>query len=122
MSNYRKANYMPKEIQILRTPVKLLIPNGSGRYNGVARPTYPSDGDVIYVHWKSYGGTETTVNGVYSILDTAVITTWYRPDIAANCRILREDGAIYEMMSEPEDVDMSHRYLRFKVQRIKGGA
>lgn len=121
MNSYQRT-YRPQEIQELRTPVKLLIPSGSSRYSGVTRQTYPSDGDVIFVNWKSYGGTETTINGVYSILDTAVVTTWYRPDIAANCRILREDGAIYEIMSEPEDVDLAHRYLRFKVQRVKGGA
>ena len=106
----------------MRTPVKLLIPTGTERYNGVNRCTYPADGDVIFVNWKSYGGTETTVNGVYSILDTALITTWYRPDIAANCRLLREDGAAYEIMNEPENIEMQNVFLTFKVQRVKGGA
>ena len=76
--------YRPKAINELRTPVKLLVPTYT-RYNGVATPTYPKDGDVIFVNWKTYGGTEQTVNGVYSIRDTADITTWYRPDIKANC-------------------------------------
>ena len=114
--------YHPKDAYEMRTPVKLLIPTGTEKYNGVNRCKYPSDGDVIFVNWKSYGGTETTVNGVYSVLDTAVITTWYRPDIVSNCRLLREDGAIYEIINEPENIEMQSTYLQFKVRRTKGGA
>lgn len=113
--------YKPKAINELRTAVKLLIPTYTS-YNGVAKKTYPADGDVIFVNWKTYGGTETTVNGVYSILDTADITTRYRPDIKANCRLLREDGAIYEIISEPENTDLNNKYCEFKVERVKGGA
>ena len=113
--------YRPKAINELRTPVKLLVPTYT-RYNGVSTPTYPKDGDVIFVNWKTYGGTEQTVNGVYSIRDTADITTWYRPDIKANCRLLREDGKIYEIISEPENTDLNNKFLEFKVERVKGGA
>lgn len=113
--------YRPKNADEFRTPVKLLIPTGTTTYNGVKRPTYPDDGDIIFVNWKSYGGTETTVNGVWSILDTAVVTTWYRPDITADCRLLREDGAIYVIKSEPENVELQSVYLTFKVERVKGG-
>lgn len=114
--------YHPKDAREFRTPVKLLIPTGSGRYNGVTRMTYPEDGDVVFVNWKSYGGTETNVNGVYSILDTAQVTTWYRPDITSGCRILTESNKIYEIIGEPEDIENAHIILRFKVQRVKGGA
>lgn len=113
--------YRPKTIDELRTPVKLLIPTYT-KYNGVSTAMYPNDGDIIFVNWKTYGGTETTVNGVYSILDTAHITTWYRPDIQANCRLLREDGKIYEIISEPENMELNNRFCEFKVERVKGGA
>lgn len=113
--------YKPKAINELRTAVKLLIPNGTSKINGVTRHTYPADGDVIYVNWKTYGGTEQTVNGLYSIRDTADITTRYRNDIAVNCRLLREDGKIYEIISEPENTDLNNKYLEFKVERVKGG-
>lgn len=112
--------YRDKNAQEMRTPVKLLIPTGTERYNGVSRTVYPADGDVIFVNWKSYGGTETNVNGVYSIIDTAVITTWYRPDITANCRIKREDGAIYRVIAEPENIEQQNMILQFKVERVKG--
>ena len=113
--------FRPNAINELRTPVKLLTPTYTA-YNGVETKTYPVDGDLIFVHWKTYGGTETTVNGVYSILDTAEITTWYRPDIKANCRLLREDDTVYEIISEPENTDLNNRFCVFKVQRVKGGA
>lgn len=114
--------YQTKNANEMRTPAKLLIPNGTTKYNGVSRPAYPTDGDVIFINWKSYQGTETTVNGVYSILDTALVTTWYRPDITANCRLLLENGAVYEIMNEPENIEMQNQILMFKVQRVKGGA
>lgn len=114
-------SYKPKAINELRTAVKLLIPTGTSKVNGVTCNTYPEDGDVIFVNWKTYGGTEQTVNGVYSILDTADITTRYRPDIKANCRLLREDGAIYQIKSEPENCDLNNKYCEFKVERVKGG-
>lgn len=113
--------FRPSAINELRTPVKLLTPTYTA-YNGVETKAYPIDGDLIFVNWKTYGGTETTVNGVYSILDTAEITTWYRPDIKANCRLLREDGTVYEIISEPENIDLNNRFCVFKVQRVKGGA
>ena len=112
----------PKAAVHTRTAVKLLIPSGYIQKNGVRVPAYPPDGDTIMVNWKSYGGTETTVNGVFSILDTAQITARYRPDITAKCRLLRADGAVYEIKNEPEDVDLGKRYLIFKVERVKGGA
>ena len=113
--------YRPKAINELRTAVKLLKPTYT-TYNGVATPTYPKDGDVIFVNWKTYGGTEQTVNGVLSIIDTADITTWYRPDIKADCRLLRQDGKIYRIISEPENTDDNNIFLEFKVERVKGGA
>ena len=112
--------YRPKSIDELRTPVKLLIPTTT-MYNGVRRPTYSTTGDVIFVNWKSRQGTETTINGVYSILDTAEVTTWYRPDIKSDCRLMLEDGRVYRIITDPENIDMANRILMFKVERVKGG-
>lgn len=114
-------SYKPKSINELRTAVKLLIPTGTTKINGVTRHTYPADGDVIFVNWKTYGGTEQTVNGLISVIDTANVTTRYRGDITINCRLLREDGKIYEIISDPENTDLNNRYLEFKVERVKGG-
>lgn len=114
-------SYKPKAVNELRTPVQLLIPTGTTKINGVTRHTYPASGDVIFVNWKTYGGTEQTVNGLYAIADTAQITTRYRDDIAVNCRLLREDGKVYEVITEPENCDLNNRYMEFKAERVKGG-
>ena len=114
-------SYKPKAVNELRTPVQLLTPTGTTKINGVTRHTYPASGDVIFVNWKTYGGTEQTVNGLYAIADTAQITTRYRGDIAVNCRLLREDGKVYEVITEPENCDLNNRYMEFKVERVKGG-
>lgn len=51
--------YRPSAINELRTAVKLLVP-AYKKYNGVAKKMYPSDGEIIFVNWKTYGGTEST--------------------------------------------------------------
>lgn len=74
-------------------------------------------------NWASYGGTETTQNGIIVVEDTAQIITWYHPDIKAGCRIKRTaDNAVYEIMGEPENIEQRNMFLSFKVSRIKGGA
>ena len=102
----------------------LLKPTYSDSY-GVESKTFPAlkDGELFYGSFKTYGGTERDVNGIYSIEDTAIIECWYRLDIQSNCRVgVPATGAIYEIVNEPENVNMRNQFLRFKVKRIKGGA
>jgi SPP1 family predicted phage head-tail adaptor len=113
--------YTPRETYELRTAVELFSAPTITTYNGVRTKTYSETGEKIFVNWKSRGGTETNVNGIISILDTAVVTTWYRPDITSGARLKLEDGRIYDIISEPEDIDLQHRFVQFKVQRAKGG-
>lgn len=115
------GSFRPKGFKNTRVPVELLVPTG-GSYHGVSHPSYPQTGHLIYVSWQSFGGTEATVDGVYSIMDTAYLTTRWRPDIKANCRIKRADGALYEIKGEPENINMENRVLGFHVERVKGGA
>lgn len=119
LSNYR--------IQIENPiPLILLIPT-TKKITGVVKNEYPSieealkiKENVFFGSFKTYGGTEKNVNGVYSIIDTANIETWYRPDIKSNCRIALETGEIYDIINEPEDINRRHQFLKFKVQRVKG--
>lgn len=97
--------------------------------SGVLKKTFPTieeavrtESNIFYGNFKTYGGTERDVNGIYSIEDTANVETWYRPDITSNCRVARDDGAIFEIINEPEDINRRRQYLKFKVRRIKGGA
>lgn len=103
-------------------PIKLLVPSYE-TIKGVPKKTYPKDGELIWCSFKTYGGTERNVNDIYSIEDTASVETFYRPDIKSDCRImLAETGATYEIINEPEDINLRHKYCKFKVKRIKGGA
>ena len=77
--------------------------------------------DMINCSFKTYGGTETTVNDVYSVIDTVSIETWYRPDITASSRF-RLGSKVYEVIGEPEDISYRHQYLKFKIRGVKGGA
>lgn len=114
--------YKPKGITELRTPARLYTPEASTEYGGVEKYTYPEHGQQIFINFKSYGGTENVMNGVLSVLDTATVTTWYRSDIKAKSRIILDSGAVYEIISEPENVEMSGQYCVCKVRRVKGGA
>ena len=127
MSDYRLEIKNP-------IPLVLLIPKSISKINGVNKKEYPTVEEALSVKdknkksvnlffgsFKTYGGTEKTVNGIYSIEDTANIETWYRPDIKGNCRIAREDGATYDIIGEPENISMRNQFLKFKVRRVKGG-
>ena len=117
-------------------PLILLIPTSTEKVKGVNQKKYPTIEEALKVldknkkpvnlffgSFKTYGGTEQNVNGIYSIQDTANVETWYRPDITSNCRIARAyDNAVFDIINEPEDIDQRHQFLKFKVRRIKGGA
>lgn len=102
----------------------LLIPQYSDSY-GVTVKTYPTmeNGIQINGNFKTYGGTERNSNDLYSIENTAIVETWYRPDIKSNCRIgLPQTGEIYDILGEPENIEMRNQYIKMKVIQVKGGA
>lgn len=116
------SNYRPQLDNTI--PLLLLIPTYR-TVSGVPTKSFPktSEGILIYGNFKSYGGTERDVDGLYSIEDTAVVETWYRPDIKSDCRIcVAQTGAVYEVWHEPENINMRNQFLKFKVKRVKGGA
>lgn len=106
-------------------PMVLLIPTYT-TVQGVRKKTFPNveNGILFYGTFKTYGGTERDVNGVYSIEDTANVETWFRPDITSSCRVALANNltAIYDIISEPENIEMRNQFLLFRVSRIKGGA
>lgn len=111
--------YRPKDN--FNVPMILLTPTISTSH-GVDKKTYPTNGDLIFGSFKSYGGTENVVNGSYSIEDTANVETWFDPRIKSECRIELENGAIYDIINEPEDIELRHQFMKFKVRRVKGNA
>lgn len=113
--------YRPTNANQMTTPMCLQIPK-SETILGVAKKTY-TDGDIVMVNFKTYGGTESVSNDVLSVIDTAQITCWYRPDIKSDCRLKRmSDNAVFEILGEPENIEQRNMILSFKVRRVKGGA
>lgn len=114
--------FRPPEASQMTTPLILQIPTQT-KYNGVRTNTYTDADGVIFANFKTYGGTESVVNGIVQVIDTANIVCWYRSDITAGCRIKRaSDDAIFEILGEPENIEQRNMFLKFKVKRIKGGA
>ena len=101
------------------TPVELFNPTYE-TVLGVTQKVYPEKGELVFCKFKTYGGTETTVNGQLTVIDTANVETWYRPDITSASQI-RLGSKKYEVMGEPEDVEQRHQILKFKVRGVKGG-
>ncbi len=82
---------------------------------------YPDQGEVIYCSFLTYGGTETEVNGVIAIKDTASLETWYSPDIKSDTRLKSlDDNKVFEVIGEPEDIEYRHQFLKFKVEGLRG--
>ena len=104
------------------TPFMRLVPT-ENRVNGVRVKPFDPDGIVRFCNFSTYGGTEQTVNGVLTVEDTAQIVTWFEPDITSADRIrILETGADYEIIGEPENIELRRKEMQFKVRRVKGGA
>ena len=109
-------------------PMKILIPTYQTT-KGVRTPVYPepaalSDDEFLFFgSVRSFVGSITTENDLNVSQNTIYIDTWYRPDIRSNCRIyLCETEDTYEVVGDPEDIEMRHQYLRIRAQRIGGAA
>ena len=106
------------------TPLILLKPTTQSNF-GVATKTFPSveNGVQIFGSFKTYGGTEKTIDGIYVIEDTAEVVTWYTPEITSDCVIVvAGTNDRYSIINEPENIDRRNQFLKFKVKRLKGGA
>ncbi len=114
--------FRPNEAAQMTTALRLPIPTAGTAY-GVAKKTYTNANGVIMANFKTFGGTEKVVNDVLSIEDTAQVVCWYRPDLKAGCRLVRlSDGASFDVLGDPENIEMRNQFLKFKVSRVKGGA
>lgn len=81
----------------------------------------PTSENLFYCSFRSFGGTEKTVNDILAVEDTATLETWYNPLITSNCRI-EVGGKSYEVIGTPENINMRNQFLVFKVRAIDGGA
>ena len=113
-------SYKPKAP--FRTAMKILKPI-STMVLGSPKIIYsdPETSELFNGSFQSYGGTVNVSNDVLTVFATAIIETWYRPDIKSDSHIyICETGEEYAVIGEPEDIQMSHQYLKFKVQKVGG--
>ena len=105
----------------MTTACMLLVPAYGEKINGVEVKIWPDSGPVFFANLKSYGGTERFVNDLLVIEDTLTMTTWYRPDIVAACRVrVVPGGAEYEIINAPENWDMRNQFIVCKLRRVVG--
>ena len=110
------SNYTPPPFNTAVTLLKPIIKD----VRGVDVKTYEEVG-IIHCSFKTYGGTENISNDLLVVEDTATVITWFRPDITSNS-VIRLGDKNYEVIGEPENLDMRNQYLKFKVRAVKGGA
>lgn len=115
--------YRPKSASQMTTPVKLKIRQMTN-ISGAKNVDYVDATDpIMFCNFKTYGGNETVINGVIVSRNTATVITWFRPDIKANGRIeLLSDNSMWDIISEPENIEQRSQMIQFKVEKIKGGA
>lgn len=89
---------------------------------GSTKKVYSNEGEIIYCSFRTFGGTEKVVNDVLTVESTAVIETWFRPDIKADCKIKDAAGVEYEILGTPENINMQNQFLKFKMRAVRGGA
>lgn len=101
-------------------PAFLLVPT-IATVKGVPVKEFKAEEKPFYCSFRSFGGTETVVNGVTVVENTASIETYYDPRIKSGCNI-RVGDLDYEILGTPENVGMFNKWLVFKVRALKGGA
>ena len=109
------------ELANFNTKVQLQVSEKT-TFRGATTKKYV-DSDTFNCSWKSKGGTEVLIDNVWVIIDTAEIECWYNPKIKADCRLVNlKTNEIYNIKGEPENVDGLNQFMKFKVEKIRGGA
>lgn len=102
--------------------MRLLVPTTTV-VKGVRKQTFsePDDSHLFYGSFRTFGGTESNVNDVFSVVDTATIDTWFDPQITADCMIyLCETGKTYKIIASPESIDMRNQFMQIRCERVGG--
>ena len=115
------ANFKPSAP--FSVPFLLLKPTVTKK-QGVNAKTFETPESATFAFFgsfKTYGGTEREVNGVFTLDDTATVDTWFNPDITADARVYCQiNGKTYEILGSPENIDLRNQYMRIKLQAIGG--
>lgn len=115
---------MWKPTKPFNTPMYFYPVTGTANVLGVMQKTYTAAGVLFMGSFATYGGTETTRNGALVVEDTAVVETWYMPEFNASGRVALAEHPemLYEIVGQPENIEMRNRFCKFKLRRVAGGA
>lgn len=90
---------------------------------GVPTKTYTESKTVYFGTFRTFGGTESVKDGLYSVINTATLETWFTPDLKANCRVhILQTGEVYEVVGTPENIQLRNQYMKARLQAVEGGA
>lgn len=107
----------------LTTACYLLIPTYEEK-QGVPVKTFAGEDGVLFMaSFRTFGGTDRDENGLYVVENTATIECWYDARIKADCHIyVPQTGKEYEIIGEPENIELRNQYMKIRVMEINGGA
>ena len=111
---------MVKISRPFRSVFHILKPTYTHTY-GVDTQTWDDIG-IFHGSVRSFGGTEKVENGVLSVETTKVVQTNYDTRLTASVRLLDDTGVQWEVLGAPEDLDEKHRFMQFKIRKVRGGA
>lgn len=105
-----------------RTAMRLLNPSQTA-VKGVNTQNYPDPENGLHMFgtFRTFGGTETVINGVLTVTATGYIDTWYRSDLRSDSRIyIVQTGETYEVLGKPENINMQNQFMKVRVRLIGG--
>jgi SPP1 family predicted phage head-tail adaptor len=112
--------YIPPEAKEMTTPV-LLYKKVETKTAGATTISYQiAEEPLLFCNIKTFGGTESTNAGMLTIITTAQITTWYKPDVAYHDKLKFQDGTYWRIISEPENIEMRNQYMKMKCEKVAG--
>ena len=111
--------YKPANIREFVTPA-VHKKATSETINGRTVKTHTEVG-TVRGKFKQKGTAETNANGLTVINEKTTFITWFKADFAA-ADILTIGGVDYEILGNPENVEMRSRYSVITLERIGGGA
>ena len=80
-----------------------------------------TEAGTIRGKFKQKGTAETNANSLTLINEKTTFITWYKADIKA-ADILTIGEVDFEIVGQPENVEMRSRYMVLTLERISGGA
>lgn len=104
--------------------MRLLVPTET-QVLGVTKKAYPAPAESpqIFASIRQFSGMERLSDGVVQPINQITACTWWRPDIKADCKLYIEfTEETYDIVGDPEDVEMRHKWCLVKLKKSGGKA